>query len=47
MLTNSIILAICNGDTLKSLGTLNPKLLDNGGEIPKSQSRSWRFDSQL
>ena len=25
----------------------NPKLLDNGGEIPKSQGRGWRFESRL
>ena len=25
----------------------DPKLLDDGGEIPKSQGRGWRFDSQL
>ena len=24
-----------------------PKLLDGGGEIPKSQGRGWRFDSRL
>ena len=25
----------------------DPKLLDDGGEIPKSQGRDWRFDCQL
>ena len=25
----------------------DPKLLDDGGEIPKSQRRGWRFDTQL
>jgi hypothetical protein len=25
----------------------NPKLPDDGGEIPKSQGRGWRFDSRL
>ena len=25
----------------------NPKLLDDGGDIPKSQGRGWRFDSRL
>ena len=25
----------------------DPKLLDDGGEIPKSQGRGWRFDSRL
>ena len=24
-----------------------PKLLDDGGEIPKSQGRGWQFNSQL
>ena len=25
----------------------NPKLLDDGGEIPKSQGRDWRYESRL
>ena len=38
----------------KALTTLNlrlvrddPKLLDDGGEIPKSQGRGWRYDYWL
>ena len=25
----------------------DPKLLDDGGEMPKCQGRGWRFDSRL
>ena len=25
----------------------DPKVLDDGGEIPKSEGRGWRFDSRL
>ena len=36
-----------NSEVVDKLVQNYPKLPDDGGEIPKSQARGWRFDSQL
>jgi hypothetical protein len=45
---DAILITVREGLTTMNLRLVqdDPKLLDDGGEIPKSQGRGWQFDSR-
>jgi len=46
---DAILIMVREGLTTMNLRLVqdDPKLLDDGGEIPKSQGRGWKFDSWM